>query len=332
MVQTATERKSLVEVKNLKKYFPIKAGLIRKTVGHVKAVDDLSFTIKEGEVLGLVGESGCGKTTVGRTMLRLTPSTSGSVQIAGEDVFALDKKGLRRKRQDMQIVFQDPYSSLNPRLSVGEIVGEALLQHNLVGSHKEMSERVEKMLMMCGLSDYHITRYPHEFSGGQRQRICIARALIMNPKFVVCDEAVSALDVSIQSQIINLLRDLQKELHLTYLFISHDLGVVRYIADRFAVMYLGKMVELTESDRIFEKPLHPYTAALLSAIPQMDPSKKRKTVLLEGDIPSAANPPSGCRFHTRCKYARDICSQEEPAFVDHTGDGHFVACHYAGQF
>jgi oligopeptide/dipeptide ABC transporter ATP-binding protein len=303
---------------------------VRKTVGHVKAVDDVSFFIRQGEVLGLVGESGCGKTTIGRTLLRLCEATGGSVIIDDKDVYSQKKHDLRRMRQDMQIIFQDPYSSLNPRLTVGEIVGEALMEHKLVRNHGEMNDHVTEMLSKCGLSDYHIKRYPHEFSGGQRQRICIARALVLNPKFVVCDEAVSALDVSIQSQIINLLKDLQEEMGLTYLFISHDLGVVRYISDRIAVMYLGKIVELADKHTLFDNPMHPYTKALLSAIPKTDPDKRRARIILEGDIPSAAKPPSGCRFHTRCPYAIDICSEREPEFVDQGGN-HFVACHRLGE-
>jgi peptide/nickel transport system ATP-binding protein/oligopeptide transport system ATP-binding protein len=321
---------ALVEVKKLKKYFAIKAGVIRKTVGYVKAVDGVSFHIGRGEVLGLVGESGCGKTTIGRTLLRLCDATEGAVVINGRDVFSQKKNDLRRMRQDMQIIFQDPYSSLNPRLTVGEIVGEALMEHKLVRNRGEMNDRVAEMLGKCGLSDYHIKRYPHEFSGGQRQRICIARALVLNPKFVVCDEAVSALDVSIQSQIINLLKDLQQEMHLTYLFISHDLGVVRYISDRIAVMYLGKIVELADKHAIFDNPMHPYTKALLSAIPKTDPDKRRARIILEGDIPSASKPPSGCRFHTRCPFAKDICSQAEPEFIERGGN-HFVACHRFGE-
>lgn len=320
----------LVEVKDLKKYFPIKAGVVRKTIGHVKAVDGVSFVIRQGEVLGLVGESGCGKTTIGRTLLRLCEATEGTVAIDNKDVFRLKKQDLRKMRQDMQIIFQDPYSSLNPRLTVGEIVGEALLEHGIVKNHAEMNDRVRKIIEKCGLSDYHIKRYPHEFSGGQRQRICIARSLVLNPKFVVCDEAVSALDVSIQSQIINLLKDLQEEMKLTYLFISHDLGVVRYISDRIAVMYLGTIVELAEKHELFDHPMHPYTKALLSAIPKTDPEKRRARIILEGDIPSASKPPSGCRFHTRCPYAAAICSEKDPEFADQGGE-HFVACHRLGE-
>jgi len=317
---------NLVSVDNLFKYFPITAGVIRREVGKVRAVDGVSFTIKRGQVLGLVGESGCGKTTVGRSLLRLTNATSGKVTVDGQDIYSLGKRELRKMRQNMQIVFQDPYSSINPRLTVGEIVGEALLTHGVVKTRVQMTERVHEIIAKCGLSDYHIARYPHEFSGGQRQRICIARALALSPKFVVCDEAVSALDVSIQAQIINLLRDLQKDMNLTYLFISHDLSVVRYISDDIAVMYLGKIVELAGKDELFHNTLHPYSRALLAAVPTMNPEERRERTLLTGDMPSAANPPGGCRFHTRCLYAQAICAEAEPEFRD-MGGGHFVACH-----
>jgi len=316
----------LVQVRDLVKYFPIQKGLVRKVVGHVRAVDGVSFSIRRGKVLGLVGESGCGKTTVGRSLLRLTPATAGSVEIAGVDVYGMKKRDLREARKNMQIVFQDPYSSLNPRLTVGEIVGEALMTHKVVKTQAQMSERVLELLERCGLSDYHIARYPHEFSGGQRQRICIARALALSPKFVVCDEAVSALDVSIQAQIINLLKDLQAQMDLTYLFISHDLSVVRYLSDDIAVMYLGKIVEIAPKEMLFSDTRHPYSNALLAAVPTMDPEDRKERVLLTGDMPSAANPPSGCRFHTRCSFAVEECSVREPEFYE-AAPGHFVACH-----
>jgi len=321
---------ALVRVDNLVKYFPISSGVTRKVVGQVRAVDGVSFSIKRGQVLGLVGESGCGKTTVGRSLLRLTPATSGSVRIDGQEIYKLSKRDLREARRNMQIVFQDPYSSLNPRLTVGTIVGEALKTHGLVKTQAQMTERVHEIIAKCGLNDYHITRYPHEFSGGQRQRICIARALALNPKFIVCDEAVSALDVSIQAQIINLLRDLQQEMNLTYLFISHDLSVVRYISDDIAVMYLGKIVEKAPKDELFHNTLHPYSQALLAAVPTMDPENRRERVLLTGDMPSAAKPPSGCRFHTRCPIATKECSEIEPEFRQ-VRENHFVACHHVAK-
>ncbi len=317
---------ALLSIRGLKKYFPIKSGVTRKTVGHVKAVDGLNFDIKAGETFGLVGESGCGKSTTGRTLLRLLDATEGEVNFKGENILNYDKARLRQLRTEMQIIFQDPYSSLNPRMTVGEIVGEALLEHGLVKNKKELEERVVSIIEKCGLSAYHIKRYPHEFSGGQRQRICIARALALNPKFVVCDEAVSALDVSIQSQVINLLKDLQKDMDLTYLFISHDLGVVKYISDNIGVMYLGSMAEMAGKNELFDNPMHPYTQALLSAIPTSHPLEKKERIILQGDIPSPANPPSGCRFHTRCPKVMDICSKEIPEFKS-VGEGHYCACH-----
>ena len=316
----------LVMVRDLVKHFPIQKGLVRKVVGYVRAVDGVSFTIQRGKVLGLVGESGCGKTTVGRSLLRLTPATSGSVEIAGRNVYGMKKRDLREARRNMQIVFQDPYSSLNPRLTVGEIVGEALMTHGMVKTQAQMSERVLELLERCGLSDYHIARYPHEFSGGQRQRICIARALALNPKFVVCDEAVSALDVSIQAQIINLLKDLQAQMDLTYLFISHDLSVVRYLSDDIAVMYLGKIVEIAPKEKLFSDARHPYSKALLAAVLTMDPEDRKERAPLADDMPSAANPPSGCRFHTRCLFAAEECSVKEPELRE-AAPGHCVACH-----
>ncbi|MEG1181918.1 MAG: ATP-binding cassette domain-containing protein [Oscillospiraceae bacterium] len=319
---------NLIEVKNLKQYFPIKKGVMQRTVGYVKAVDDVSFNIKRGKVLGLVGESGCGKTTTGRTMLRLLKATAGSVRFDGKDVFSLPKNELKSLRTDMQIIFQDPYSSLNPRLPVYEIVGEAMLQHKIVANKREMNEKVIEIIGKCGLFPEQAQRYPHQFSGGQRQRICIARALAVNPKFIVCDEAVSALDVSIQSQIINLLKDLQDDFNLTYLFISHDLSVVKFISDDVGVMYLGQLVEYGSKNDIFDNPRHPYTEALLSAAPSFDPTKRKSNnrILLQGDIPSPANPPSGCRFHTRCPFCKDICKSEIPATTEVT-PGHFVQCH-----
>lgn len=316
---------SLLRVNNLKKYFPIKAGVFQKVIGNVHAVDDISFEIEKGETLGLVGESGCGKSTTGRTLLRLLQPTEGEVFFEGRNIFELPKKEMRKLRTKMQIIFQDPYSSLNPRMTVGEIVGEALKGHQ-IAEGKELQKKVVNIIEKCGLSSYHIRRYPHEFSGGQRQRICIARALALNPQFVVADEAVSALDVSIQSQIINLLMDLQEEMNLTYLFISHDLSVVKHISDKIGVMYLGKIVEYAEKDELFDNPLHPYTKALLSAIPVSDPKVKKERIILEGDIPSPANPPSGCRFHTRCPHAFDKCKKEVPIYSD-AANGHYTACH-----
>jgi|UniRef100_A0A7C3WYI3 oligopeptide transport system ATP-binding protein len=319
----------ILEVKNLKKYFPIKRGIVfSKHVGDVKAVDGVSFYIRKGETLGLVGESGCGKSTVARTIIRLLDPTDGEIIFDGVDISKLPYSSLRRIRRDMQIIFQDPYSSLNPRMTVSEIIGEPLQVHKIVSSSKEREKRVQELLELVGLAPYHATRYPHEFSGGQRQRIGIARALALNPKFIVADEPTSALDVSIRSQIINLLQDLQKEFKLTYLFISHDLAVIRHICDRIAVMYLGKIVELSENEDLYTSPLHPYTQALLSAIPIPDPelAEKRKKIVLTGDVPSPVNPPSGCRFHPRCPSAMDICSKIEPELKE-IKPNHFVACH-----
>jgi oligopeptide/dipeptide ABC transporter ATP-binding protein len=319
----------ILEVKNLKKYFPIKRGIVfSKHVGDVKAVDGVSFYIRKGETLGLVGESGCGKSTVARTIIRLLDPTDGEIIFDGVDISKLPYSSLRRIRRDMQIIFQDPYSSLNPRMTVSEIIGEPLQVHKIVSSSKEREKRVQELLELVGLAPYHATRYPHEFSGGQRQRIGIARALALNPKFIVADEPTSALDVSIRSQIINLLQDLQKEFKLTYLFISHDLAVIRHICDRIAVMYLGKIVELSENEDLYTSPLHPYTQALLSAIPIPDPelAEKRKKIVLTGDVPSPVNPPSGCRFHPRCPSAMDICTKIEPELKE-IKPNHFVACH-----
>ena len=319
----------LVEVSHLNKYFPIKSGVFRATVGHVKAVDDISFHIRQGKTMGLVGESGCGKTTAGRTILRLLQPTAGEVLFDGQNVMKLDKRSLRRLRTQMQIIFQDPYSSLNPRLPVMDIVGEAILEHKLARNRKEMQQQVISVIEQCGLSADQALRYPHQFSGGQRQRICIARALALHPRFIVCDEAVSALDVSIQSQIINLLKDMQDAMHLSYLFISHDLSVVKFISDDVGVMYLGQMVEMGSKKQIFENALHPYTEALLGAAPSFDPTQRNsRRIILEGDIPSPANPPSGCRFHTRCPLARDICKEKAPEYKE-LEPGHFVMCHKA---
>jgi len=316
---------TIIKVDGLKKYFPVKGGIFQRTVGNIKAVDDVSFEIKKGETLGIVGESGCGKSTTGRTILRLIEKTEGSVIYKGTDINELNKSELRKLRTDMQIVFQDPYSSLNPRMTVGESIGEAAIHHGLV-SKGESRDLVFETMKICGLSDYQIDRYPHEFSGGQRQRIGIARALILNPSFVVADEPVSALDVSIQAQIINLLSDLQQKKEITYLFISHDLGVVEHLSTKVGVMYLGSMVELGPRSEIYKNPLHPYTQALFSAIPTPDPTLRKKRIILTGDIPSPANPPKGCKFHTRCPYAKEVCMEEVPKYRD-VGSDHFVACH-----
>jgi oligopeptide transport system ATP-binding protein len=315
----------LLEVRDLRKYYPVTKGFIfQRQVGAVRAVDDISFFIRKGETLGLVGESGCGKTTTGRVILRLQEPTSGEALFEGRDIFKLRKEELRRLRRDMQIIFQDPYSSLNPRMTVGDIIGEPLEIHNLARG-KEKVRRVQELLEVVGLSPYHANRYPHEFSGGQRQRIGIARALAVNPKLIIADEPVSALDVSIQAQVLNLLEELQKEFGLTYLFIAHDLSVVKHISDRIAVMYLGKIVELANADELFSNPQHPYTEALLSAVPIPNPEMRRDRIILPGDVPSPINPPPGCRFHTRCLYAQPSCRVDEPAFDD-VGGGHYVAC------
>ncbi len=331
----AEEKEVLVEVKGLKKHFPIMRGILRKQVGAVQAVDGVTFDIYKGETLGLVGESGCGKSTTGRTILQLLEPTEGEVNYEGQDLTALNKSEMRKARRNMQMIFQDPYASLNPRMSIGSIIGEPLQIHGL-GDSESRSERISELMKLVGLNPYFINRYPHEFSGGQRQRIGIARALATNPSFIVADEPISALDVSIQAQVVNLLDDLKEELGLTYLFIAHDLSMVRYISDRVAVMYLGRIVELSDRDGIFDRPLHPYTQALLSAIPIPDPEKedKRQRLILEGDVPSPADPPSGCHFHPRCGYATEICSKEDPEFRDLSSNGteHMVACHHAEQF
>jgi oligopeptide transport system ATP-binding protein len=319
---------ALVEVDDLYKYFPIHAGITSRHVGDVKAVDGVSFAIEPGETLGLVGESGSGKTTIGRLLLRLLPSTKGSIKFEGDDILGMNGGEMRRLRRAMQIIFQDPYASLNPRMSIGDIIAEPLRIHGLAHG-REIEERVVELLGLVGLRPYHANRYPHEFSGGQRQRIGIARALAVDPKFIVCDEPVSALDVSIQAQVINLLEDLQARFGLTYLFIAHDLSVVRHISTRVAVMYVGKIVELADRDALYINPLHPYTQALLSAIPIPDPAveKRRKRIVLTGDIPSPVNPPSGCRFHTRCPVAFDRCTTEEPQLKSYA-PGHLAACHW----
>jgi oligopeptide transport system ATP-binding protein len=319
---------SLVEVEDLYKYFPIHAGLTSRHVADVRAVDGVSFTIERGETLGLVGESGSGKTTVGRLLLRLLPETKGKIRFDGADVLGMSRTDLRRLRRNVQIIFQDPFASLNPRMTVGDAIAEPLRIHGIARG-KGVEERVTELLRQVGLRPYHANRFPHEFSGGQRQRVGIARALAVDPKFIVCDEPVSALDVSIQAQVINLLEDLQKQLGLTYLFIAHDLSVVRHISTRVAVMYVGKIVETADRDALYVNPLHPYTQALLSAIPIPDPvlEKRRKRIVLTGDIPSPVNPPSGCRFHTRCPIAFERCTTEEPAFKAY-GPGHFAACHW----
>ena len=316
----------ILMVNNLKKYFPIKKGFISHTVGHVKAVDGVTFNLKRGTTMGLVGESGCGKTTTGRTILRLSgEKTAGQVLFNGKEVYDLSHKELRDLRTKMQIIFQDPFSSLQPRMPVGEIIGEAVREHHLV-SKAEYNDYIDKVMDDCGLQSFQKDRYPHEFSGGQRQRICIARALALNPEFVVCDEPVSALDVSIQAQIINLLKELQEKRNLTYLFISHDLSVVEHISDSVGVMYLGNLVEYGTTEEIFNNPLHPYTQALFSAIPIPDPTSKMNRIVLEGSIPSPANPPKGCKFHTRCSKCSEICKHKAPVQKE-IEPGHFVVCH-----
>ena len=316
----------ILEVNDLKKYFPIKGGMLNRVQGFVKAVDGVSFKLRRGHTMGLVGESGCGKSTTGRTILRLAgEKTGGQVLFNGREVYDLSHKEMHELRTKMQIIFQDPYSSLSPRLPISEIVGEAVREHNLVPKN-ELDGYIDHVMEECGLQPYHKMRYPHEFSGGQRQRICIARALALNPEFIVCDEPVSALDVSIQAQIINLLHDLQEERGLTYLFISHDLSVVEHISDAVGVMYLGGMVEYGMTADIFKNPLHPYTKALFSAIPIPDPKAKQNRIVLEGSIPSPANPPKGCKFHTRCPFAKDCCKEIAPEQKE-LEPGHFVSCH-----
>jgi len=318
---------TLLEVKGLTKHFPITKGIIfSKQVGAVQAVDNINFNIKKGETLGMVGESGCGKSTTGRLILRLIEPTRGEVIFDGKSVYSLKGQEVRRLRRDMQIIFQNPYASLNPRMTIGDIIAEPITVHKIYTKRSEINKRIRELLDIVGMLPSYSERYPHEFSGGQRQRIGIARALAVNPKFIVADEPVSALDVSIQAQVLNLLKDLQKEFKLTYLFIAHNLSTVEHISDRVAVMYLGKMVELTTGKELYANPKHPYTEALMSAIPVPDPSYKKDRRILEGDVPSPVNPPSGCRFHTRCWKVMDICKQVDPEFLD-IGNEHFVACH-----
>jgi oligopeptide transport system ATP-binding protein len=327
-----SENNVLLRVNNLVKHFPIMRGFIQRQVGAVRAVDSISFDVKRGETLGLVGESGCGKSTTGRSILQLYRPTSGEVLFDGVDLAKIKGEDLRKMRRKMQMIFQDPYASLNPRMTVGEIVGEPLLVHN-ISNEKETNERVKQLLELVNLNPSFATRYPHEFSGGQRQRIGVARALALQPSFIVCDEPISALDVSIQAQVVNLLEELQEQFNLTYLFIAHDLSMVRHISDRVAVMYLGVIVELTTRDELYSKPLHPYSQALLSAVPIPDPLAEatRKRTILEGDVPSPANPPSGCRFRTRCPIAESICAESRPEFRE-IKPGHFVACFFAERF
>jgi len=325
----------LLRVEHLKKYFPIKRGIVfQREVGRVHAVDDVSIELRTGETLGLVGESGCGKSTLGRCIIRLLELTGGTVMFDGKDISRLSRRALRPMRGDVQMVFQDPYASLNPRKRVGTIIADPLRIHG-DSNRRQIRERVRELLELVGLSPEHVNRYPHEFSGGQRQRIGVARALALHPKLIIADEPVSALDVSIRAQVINLLDDLQDELGLTYIFIAHDLGVVRHVSDRIAVMYLGKIVEISPAEALYKRPVHPYTEALLSAVPIPDPviTAQREQIVLEGDVPSPIAPPSGCRFHPRCKYATEICSQVEPPLIDHSGTdqasaGHLAACHH----
>jgi oligopeptide transport system ATP-binding protein len=329
------KKEILIKVRDVKKHFPIRRGVLRRQVGAIQAVDGITFDIYKGETLGLVGESGCGKSTAGRTILQLLDVTEGQVFFGDEELTALKKGELRKKRRQMQMIFQDPYASLNPRMQVGNIVGEPLDIHN-IGKKSERTEIVQELLAVVGLNPYFVRRYPHEFSGGQRQRIGIARALATNPSFIVADEPISALDVSIQAQVVNLMDDLKAQLGLTYLFIAHDLSMVRYISDRVAVMYLGRIVEMGERDDVYDNPLHPYTQALLSAIPIPDPEaeSKRHRIILEGEVPSPANPPTGCRFHPRCAYATEICQQEDPQSrnLSNGSNPHLVACHHAEKF
>lgn len=319
------DSKNVLKVKNLKKYYPIKAGVLKHTVGHVKSVDDVSFSIGRAKTFGLVGESGCGKTTVGRTLLRLTEPTEGEAYLEGKDIFKMSEKELKNIRPKMQMIFQDPFASLNPRMPIGEAIKEPVREHKLVPKDELMDYTLD-IMKHCGIPSFFAARYPHEFSGGQRQRICIARALAMKPQLIIADEPVSALDMSIQAQIINLMKDLQEEYGLSYLFISHDLSVVEYLADEVGVMYLGSIVERAKKEDLFANPMHPYTRALLSAVPVPDPNRKMKRIILGGDIPSPSNPPKACKFHTRCPHAMPVCGEVTPKYIDY-GDGHCVACH-----
>lgn len=318
-------QKPILEVNGLKKYFDIHGGVFGRKVGAIKAVDDVSFTVQKGEILGIVGESGCGKSTTGKAILRLIEPTDGTIKFEGEDITNLGDEDMRKLRRHMQIIFQDPYASLNPRHSIGKIIGEPLFIHGMKDG-KEREKRVQELLEVVGLRADHASRYPHQFSGGQRQRVGIARALANNPKLIVCDEPVSALDVSVQSQILNLMESLRDEFNLTYVFIAHDLSVVKHLSDRVGVMYLGKIVELTDKDKLYDDPKHPYTQALLSAVPSPDPDLVKDRIILKGDVPSPENPPKGCAFHTRCPQAMDICKQVRPIFNE-VEDNHFVACH-----
>ncbi|WP_449539088.1 ABC transporter ATP-binding protein [Ferdinandcohnia sp. Marseille-Q9671] len=315
----------LLQVSNLKKYFPIKGGVLGKKIGEVKAVDGLSFLVKKGETLGIVGESGCGKSTTGRLILRLLEPTDGKVLFNNKEITSLSNSEMRKLRREMQIIFQDPYASLNPRQTVEKILEEPLIVHG-IGDREDRKRRVREMLEVVGLSSYHAKRYPHQFSGGQRQRIGIAKALMTNPSLIIADEPVSALDVSIQSQVLNLMEDLQKKYGLTYIFIAHDLGVVRHISDRVGVMYLGRIIELTDSEKLYKKPLHPYTQTLLDAVPIPDPDYKKESIEISGEIPSPSNPPAGCAFHTRCRSCMEICKTTRPEFQE-VEEGHYVACH-----
>ena len=324
---SAATPETLLSVKGLQKFYPVKKGLLKKTVGYVKAVDGVDFSIGYGETFGLVGESGCGKTTIGKSILRLTEPTGGSVLFDGRDLLRMDREALRLERRNMQIIFQDPYGSLNPRMTVGELIGEPMRKHGLA-TGEEFADRVKELMGIVGLNPRHSKRYPHEFSGGQRQRIGVARALSLNPKLIVCDEPVSALDVSIQSQILNLLEDLQHQFGIAYLFIAHGMAVVKHVSARVGVMYLGKIVEIARTDDVFDRCLHPYTQALMSAIPIPDVVERRERIILQGEIPNPLNPPSGCRFHPRCRMARPLCSEQEPVLRQLNAD-HSVACHFA---